>query len=348
MLSSPRLLLALLFSAASVCAEDMLAESAVTVALTFTHPGPDTTRAAGGDTEWVTNRLLQQRLGNREILEALVARELIPSVQGWRIVAIWATWTNAEPYAGNAYRFFARRGTGATAETVAIPRDILSVEPLTLAVARRHHIADESTVTEGTETFRVYEQAVIAGPLHTTLTQGIETGTGHFVRPRGETTSRYLPKSSKLTLQGTFDAIDESVFGVVDGYLKYGAARFVSYAPYTDSLGAALTAPHSSTGSGTIVVSGSNTYTGGLGAVGGTVTLVNGAVGPLAPGSATSTLVFTHGGTVALGTGETLHLAPGESIDFSTLSSEERLGMIVTPFTFDPNSGQLTTTPPAP
>jgi autotransporter-associated beta strand protein len=393
--------------AAPAEAEVTIAEAPVTLALTLTHSPAPTARALAGGDQQLTSRLTRARLGNREILESLVARGLIPSVTGWRIVALWTTWTDSEPYAGTAYRFFARSGSGEDLQTVAIPREVLSVEPLVITVAINHRAASPTVIKTGTETFEVYHQATFSNVSFSGLAHGIETGTGRYVKQSGQTAGRYLPNASKLTLQGTFDAKDESVFGVVVGSISYGAARLVPVASFPGNVQTAASLVK--TGSGTLTLGGSNTYTGGssatlnlgsslnlqLGAIGGSGTLASGTIltggtlspgsstgtlelvqdntltlgtggnfnlfnsgtgsltsgtlasGNLLPGSFTGTLAFSNGGTVTLGTGQVLTFAPGETFNMATLTSEERLGLIVTPFKLSPD-GELTTTPPAP
>ncbi|MBC8011547.1 MAG: autotransporter-associated beta strand repeat-containing protein [Burkholderiales bacterium] len=308
------LLLTASLLALSASAQEKWVESPVTLTLTLSSAGEQTLkpgRAVGTATRTVP--LLTSRLGNKQILEALVTNGDIPEIKGWRLVAIWAFWPDEDPYAGNAYRFYARKGSGDSLQTVAIPSSILSVEPLVASVGVNHRIqGEQDTILSGSETYKVFTRlrfavaGVAAGDPH-----GILSGTGKYKKIAGQVAARYVPDSSKATVAGLFSHDGENNAGVVGGSIAFGAGKFVTAYDYvapsgttysgtvTISAGSlnfenvqigALPATSSrlvKNGAGTLTLSGENTYTGvttvssgttlgGSGTVTGTTTVSSG------------------------------------------------------------------------
>ncbi len=231
-----KLLPLVLLSAAVASAQDRLVESSATLALTLTYSGEITTRALRDGGALHTSTLGSHRLGNREILEAMVAEGLIDSIRGWRVVGLWAEWDTAEPYAGNAYRFFARRGSGASLEHVAVPASILSIEPFVGAIGIRHTRDAADTLVAGTETFTLFEEVTFDLAGHDGLLHAHTTGGGRYVKLKGETEARYfIPSASQSTLVGTYTDDGEIAAGVASGTLKFSTAKIITPHASSDS-----------------------------------------------------------------------------------------------------------------
>ncbi len=292
-------LLALPLLASVALAQDQWVESSANLALTLSSSGEVTTKPGKNDTVVHENSLQRFRLGNRDVLEALRAGGLIDQVEGWRVVGIWAYWPEpADPYVGNAYRFYARRGKGANLETVAIPSALLSIAPLQAAVGYRHVRAADETIRSGTETFSVYQQVTFDLAGNAGDVKGVETGNGRYVPVAGGTApGRYLPNASKMTLQGEYTETEGDGFpGVVSGSLSFGAARVVTeeyVAPTGTSAGAVLTAATINLATVTL-----NTGNPTLAVTGGTLAL---------GGDATGSIGYpAEGGLIKTGTGSLL------------------------------------------
>lgn len=380
-LLAPALFLSAL-GTASLSAQEKWVESPVTLSLAFAETGETQLRENPNGTSTRTARLEKFSVGNRQVLEALVADELIPDLRGWKLVAIWAYWPDEDPYVGNSYRFYAVKGSGNARQTVAVPSYILNIAPLVWEVGVKHVLAAqeeesdaEATILSGSETYQVYTQVrfnfggVEGDPI------GVQTGTGEYKKVSGQQAGRYVPKASKTTLQGLFTRDGESVAGVVTGALSFGAGKFVrgydqmpegmstgslsytyDYAGSILELGVAIGDDSSigasgtvTLGSGSLTLSGANTYTGTL-VVGEGSTLNLGAASTSLGGTLTfslesaGNLVAANGGTWHFIDGSTLNLEPGVIFDLSTLGSGQ-LGTSAT-FTLNPTDGTLSLTPP--
>lgn len=343
-----RRLLAAIALPAAAFAQDSWVQSSAALALKLSFTGEQST-APGKNASTIYSAPLETlRLGNREILEDMLADDELPgdSIAGWRIVAIWANWPDANPHAGNGYRFYARRGRGAATQTVPVSPHYLSIKPLLPAIGYRNAVSGE-TIVAGAEKFTVYVQTNFAIRGNAGVLTGIETGTGRYVRPAGSESTYYLPGAGKAVLQGTYEVSGEEGVGVASGTLSFGASGRVPASDYTGSGGS------TSTG-GTLVIGGSASATLDLAGFNLANFLLNGATlsGPFSlPGgtfsfgtafsgtltlntgitlvfsplpasteSLTGTLAFTKAGTLTLGTGETLPLLAGDTLALNTLS----------------------------
>lgn len=338
--------LPLLVLAATACAAGARADTvqaSATLALTLSATGPASEKVGKSGREIVSAPLETLRLGNRQILEDMLVDGDLPgnSIAGWHIVALWANWPDANPYQGNGYRFFARRGKGKTATLVEISPYRLSLAPLQAAVGYRREFAGEALLG-GTEKYTVLSQAnfgirgFVGAPI------GVHSGTGRFVRA-GETVY-YVPGATKVPLNGLFEVAGEELGGVVNGSLSISAAKRVADAP-SQSLGGSVNFS-------SVSVVGTNSVAGDLAAIfvgslfppidlvadplGGTLTLGgprNVSFSPPPESTASITLVLSAGraGTLTLGTGETLDLAAGDTLPLNTLSIEQLSPLAWTP-----------------
>ena len=95
----------------SAAASIYLTESPVTLAVTLsttstpTETGPDADGLVVRETRIETKRLLTEA----DVLAEMVARNLIPTAEGHVLVAVWAAWSDADPFRGSSFRFFVRK-----------------------------------------------------------------------------------------------------------------------------------------------------------------------------------------------------------------------------------------------
>ncbi len=305
----------LLACAASVHGQDLRPQSSVTLALTLSFTGAPTSKPAQNSTTVRSAPLETVRLGNREILQDLLADQLLPTttISGWTVVALWANWPDADPYAGNGYRFFARRGSGANLQTVAIPSSYLSLQPVKATVGYTHTIKDE-TILGGTETFNVFTETGFGLRGYVGSLGGLHTGSGRYVRPKNSPETYYIPDANKVSLQGVFEKAAETGSGVAAGSLTFGAAALTPQ-PTNTSVGStgAVTLTGSigltKQGAGSLLVSPAGTITGATSIYFGS-SLLTGSIGANTgstgngtgkSGSTFTGTTFTSSGTLNLG-----------------------------------------------
>lgn len=373
-----RLLLAIAsLLALSASAQDKWVESPVTLALTLSSPGEQTLKPGrAANTATLTVPLLTHRLGNKEILEALATNGDIPEIKGWRLVAIWAFWPDADPVAGNTYRFYARKGNGPNLETVAVPSSLLSVAPLVTAVGVKHSQQGEGdAIISGSETYQVYTRLNVAAAGVFAEPHGIQTGTGKYVKISGQVAGRYVPNSSKAALAGLFSYDGENSAGVVGGSIAFGAGKFVTaydyVAPSGTSYGAVAVSMSAASfdnvqiwalpitaiglekdGAGTLTLSSENTFTGATTVssdvtLGGTGTISDSTTysGTLVIGSITPDASNVSPATFDL---FDLNTAPAPALTTVDLSQASGSFTSAGPYVFDPTIGTLTIVPTTP
>ncbi len=338
-------LLATLFATVAALGSPALRADTVrasaTLALKLSQTGTEKETPGKNGTVIFSASLETFRLGNRDVLEALLADALLPnnSIQGWSVIALWANWPDADPHAGNGYRFFARRGKGASEQLVAIPSSILSLRPVMPAGGYRHVVLDD-TLKSGTEKYTVLSEAAFGLQGHIGAPLGVQEGTGRYVRPAGSATLYYLPSATRISLAGLFETPHSERGGVVQGTLSIAAATHVRAAAQSSSAGASVTTRVSGTLSMlnpslvSFLLSGIDGTFGFDGTLSfspmsqGTLRLygpVSLRFSPLpeTAESVTLVLIADRAGTLTLGTGETLELEAGDTLPLHTLSLDQ-------------------------
>ncbi|MBC8011548.1 MAG: hypothetical protein H7067_15795 [Burkholderiales bacterium] len=201
-------------------------EAPVTLALTFTQTGAETLKPQGNDTTQRTVPLVTSRVGNREILAALVTRSLLPETSGWRLVARW----NRDV---GDYVFFARKGSGTTTENVPVPEDLLAITAIhagggNLSQSVLVEGGEITSIIKGGETLRTFSRLTLETSALVGNLNGTMTGTGRYVRlaPDAET-AEFVPNATAITLQGVFTAVGNETVGVASGSLSFGKSDWV-------------------------------------------------------------------------------------------------------------------------
>ncbi len=225
------LLAALAFLAFSgvVSAEEWI-ESPVTLTLTLFQTGQEQTKPDKNGTETASAPLEQSRFGNADILAALVAAELIPETKGWSLVVIWAGEGHNHPTA-SSYPFYARHGSGSSAQKVAVPGSILAFELSSEASSTRHQESESGDILSGSDKFEVYGRLSFETSALTGEVGGILAGTGRYRPLRSGEGSRYVTGAIKGVLQGVHHPLGSGGFGVAKGSITLGAAKFVDTTP---------------------------------------------------------------------------------------------------------------------
>lgn len=350
----PLLLLSL--CATTAFSQEARIQSSVSVALKLTNTGVQTFKQAKNSTVIRSAQLEEVRLGNRDILEDMLADQELPtqSIRGWKIIAVWANWSDANPYAGNGYRFFAVCGKGASQQVVAVSPHYLAMKPVKATVGYTVTTEGE-TVTGGRETFSVLSEVDFGIEGHAGELTGIHTGSGRYVRPKNGNVTHFVPGANKVVLHGAYENPGEEGSGVASGSLTFGAASLVKI-PSTE--GSSSSSSSSWTSSATLTMAGisaisidalsgatlnggslflSGTYTLSSQAANyGTLTLTSAATLnfhplPSTTESLTGTLAVTKPGTLTLGTGETLPLLAGDTLALNTLTLSQLSPLIWTP-----------------
>ena len=199
-------------------------ESPVTLTLTLSQTGEEQTKPGNGGTETVSAPLRHSRFGNAEVLAAMVSAGLIPETRGWSLVVIWAGDADHPAYAGS-YRFYARRGKGASALKAAVPSSLLAFQRNSDALGGQHRTAGDETILSGSENFEVYGRLSFETAAVTGEVGGLLTGTGRYKN------GRYLPGATKGVLQGIQHAQGSENFGVAKGSITLGEAKIVDTTP---------------------------------------------------------------------------------------------------------------------
>jgi len=171
------------------------------------------------------------RFGAVDLLDHCVESGLIPSRIGWRPIAVWADWKDTGP----GYRFYLQK-PGAMLDRVAIPPELLRLEIIDSATARRHLLSGD-TITGGSETYTAYARLTLTLPTGSGVTTGLATSSDKFRSPPGETVAAYLPGATRFEGNGVWDALEE---GAPDSVLSVrflvGSTRFAYADPYASEL----------------------------------------------------------------------------------------------------------------
>lgn len=329
-----RLLLAcpLVLLALTASAQTSWVEAPVTVTLTATTSGEQTLKPGKNNTATRTVPLVTSRLGNKQILEALVANGDIPEITGWRLVAIWADWPDEAPHAGNAYRFFAHKGKGASLQTVPVPPSILALAPLAGAYGVKHTlIGNEQTIIGGTETARIYGELTVSAAGIAASPQGVLTSSGRYVRVAKESLTYFVPGAGKIAVAGLSAESADVPVHIIGGTVSFGAAKFVKATDYGMPSG-------TSTGSVTVSAGATLNFI-GLGSVWSANTVAIKAGATLSIGStslalqdftlspdSSGNLLITNGGTLTLANDDIIVIEPGVVFHLGTLTAAQLTG----------------------
>ena len=199
-------------------------EAPVELALTVYSTNPEI--ITGPDADGITIReahIIHRILNNADVLAAMQAAKLIPSAKNFTLVAIWANWPDADPFIGNAYRFYVREIRRNTANTLhRVPSRILSLSPLDWirAATQISNPRDRATNPERYESYTqlAFDFSEISGTL-----LGEDTGGGLYktsVYARS-TPNQFLPTASTLKLSGNGGD------GFSSATVNIGSARFI-------------------------------------------------------------------------------------------------------------------------
>lgn len=175
------------------------------------------------------------RFGVLDLLGYCVDSGLIPSRIGWRPIAVWADWKDTGP----GYRFYLDNRLA----RVPIPKELLQLEIIDSATARRHLLAGD-TLTGGSETYTAYARLTLTLPTGRGVTTGLATSSDKFRCPPGETTAVYLPGATRFEGNGVWEAFEEEdPDSVLSVRFVLGSARFAYADPYAADLAPADSAP---------------------------------------------------------------------------------------------------------
>lgn len=219
-----------LLSASAAHAERILVdewlEAPVTLALTFTRTGTETLKPQRNGTIQRTTPLVTTRIGNREILDALVSRALLPETRSWRLVARW------DRDVGD-YVFFARKGSGSTTENVPVPNDLLAITAIhagggNLSQSVLVESGEITSIIKGGETLRTFSRLTLETSALIGNLNGTMTGTGRYVRlAPGEAFAKFVPNATAIKLQGVYTTVGDEAVGVASGSLSIGKTDWV-------------------------------------------------------------------------------------------------------------------------
>lgn len=288
-------------------AQDFVAEAPAFIALTAYHTGEPVLRTlSNGSTEEVAPRQLF-RVGIRELLQHFVDTEVIPSITGWRIIAVWGDWAEG----GTGYRFYLQNSR-IRSELHPIPEEILLFETVDSATARKHTLSGDAIIG-GSETYTSYARLKVALSSGTGTANGLATSMDIYLRPPGYATAVYLPGPTKFSGTGIWESADPDIpDSVLDGRFYVGGSRIVPAAPYAADL-ATTTTTGSTMASGLIKAGGATMNLGGS-------TLYTDASSVSGRGGVTLT-----GGTLATGTLNLAAISTGGTTSAFTLSSDATL-----------------------
>ena len=221
----PFLALPLLLLPVAGRAQSEWIESSTTVKLTLSFTSEVATAQASNGTSTVTTKMGRYRLGNSEILRAMVNDGLIESITGWKLVALWDEWDDGQSGNNVGYRFHARRGKGAATELVAVPEWILSYDAVLPVVSLKHTLNGQNIIVAGSEKFEVLQRLDFSVLGDDGYAEGIEKGGGTY--KRSGDWIYYLPGSSKASLAGNYSDDGEYATGLVSGTVSFGAGKIV-------------------------------------------------------------------------------------------------------------------------
>ena len=227
-----------------------VAQSTVTLSVTYSHPGD--TKVSGpnsSDRVTLTTPLVSVRYANADLVRSLIPES--ESIKGWTLVAVWADW----PEAGNSYRFFLRKKVSGGYEIRDVDPARLSLSLRVPYVARDLRRASEEIVS-GTERFKALSRATLGADTVTRKIDGEETelslspciadgmlgGTGRYAKANKSSDVIYLPGAVSFLGYGVADNNDETVEGeeaddVVSASIRLGASTFVPASQYSNFLG---------------------------------------------------------------------------------------------------------------
>lgn len=206
----------------SAAASIYLTESPVTLAVTLsttstpTETGPDADGLVVRETRIENKRLLTEA----DVLAEMVARNLIPTAEGHVLVAVWAAWSDADPFRGSSFRFFVRKpGLGRHA-LVKVPAAVLALTPQDWLQSRDLVLLRKGNVS-GTARYESYSQLKVSVGGRSASLLGRDTGGGLYRSPSRFFRTQYLPAAAELTMSGSTQG------GFVEARLGLGPARFV-------------------------------------------------------------------------------------------------------------------------
>lgn len=232
-------------------AQNYFAEAPVNLAITVqrtsdpTVTGPD---ANGIRVEETT--IVSRVLTNADVLAAMKSQGLIPSTTDFTLVAIWATWPDADPFMGSSYRFYVRKNRAKNNALQRVPSSILSLTPLDWVSAARHGLAPKIGRT-GTETYLAYAELKFAFTNASGTLLGENSGGGSYQSPVKLSPTLYLPAASTFDLHGTASG------GYASAKLNLSVARFIPKNHFTSKSLPAKTVSGSNNAFGTYVFAGS-------------------------------------------------------------------------------------------
>ena len=220
----------LAFAAAPAFARETWIEAPVTLSLSLAATGAEQIKPGQNGTSTATVSQQRSRLGNADVLAALVDADVISAVKGWHLVALWESWIGEDSFVHSGYRFYVRRGRGTAAEVVAVPDSILALEPIAVATGGRQRIDEFLDPLGGSEKQEAYSRLTFETSVVTGNVGGVLSGTGRYLRVGADRAVEYIPGPSHATLQGMYQARETSHIGIAEGSIIFGAARFVD--PY--------------------------------------------------------------------------------------------------------------------
>jgi hypothetical protein len=153
--------------------------------------------------------------GNRQILEIMLDRGLLPgpaTIRGWGLRAVWADW---ESSGTSSYRFFARKTIAGVPTVVPVPSSLLTLEFLDPYVRETLRLRGENVIG-GTDLYKILSRLRLGDDtfaaegdssrqLGAGTTLGVFVGSGSNVLPPRETTAFYLPGRSQYIGYGVSD-----------------------------------------------------------------------------------------------------------------------------------------------
>ncbi len=244
--------LAATFSALPLSAQTFshVSQSSVTLAATYSRSGDfDQTEKKRSDGDYTVSFPFSTiRFGNSQLLDVLVAKEVIPAKSGWALVATWADW---EGTGASSYRFFVRKKLSSGYDTRAVPADVLSFELLDPYVTKtvKKTEAESEEILSGTDRYKAYsrltlgadprdpadeEEPVATRRITASTPLGMIAGSGRYARPSGADAVFYLPNSASFIGYATASPDSDEVSDVVVASLKLAQSKAVPSSQYAE------------------------------------------------------------------------------------------------------------------